>query len=78
MTPAPKRQITIYKGKLMIRIFILVLSALTLSGCIVDGRRDHGYDHGYNHGHDNDRGHYSCPPGGCGHGPGDNDGNWRH
>ena len=56
----------------MIRIFILALSALALSGCIVDGHRGHGYDHG----HDNDRGHYSCPPGGCGHGPGDN-GNWH-
>ena len=58
----------------MIRIFILVLSALTLSGCIVDGHRGHGYDHG----HDNDHGHYSCPPGGCDHGPSDNNGNWRH
>ncbi|MBV6305439.1 hypothetical protein KVP10_11120 [Candidimonas humi] len=58
----------------MIRIFILALSALALSGCIVDGHRGRG---GYDHGHDNDRGHYSCPPGGCGHNPGDNNGNWH-
>ncbi|OWT58292.1 hypothetical protein [Candidimonas nitroreducens] len=58
----------------MIRIFILALSALALSGCIVDGHRGHGYDHDYHH--DNDRGHYNCPPGGCGHNPGDN-GNWH-
>jgi hypothetical protein len=57
----------------MIRIFILALSALALSGCIVDGHRGHGY----NHHHDNDRGHYNCPPGGCGHGPGGN-GDWHH
>lgn len=52
----------------MIRIFILALSALALSGCIVDGHRDRGYDHH----HDNDRGRYSCPPGGCGHNQGSN------